>query len=308
MFRMTYVAYENFDQFSIMGRVVYITGWAKSFDPELFYDGVNLLLLTNRVKRPDVALVFDDPSAEDWGFACCAMLPTDRIERSKLAFGFRRGEAKFDPARQCAPNEDAQFQAMEDRFIGMVRETEGSLLEIGSRARSGNSYRKWFPNEIDYMGLDVTDGENVDIVGDAHDIPTDRQFDHMFSVSVFEHLLMPWKVALEMNRCMKLGGTALIVSHASFPLHDEPWDFWRFSKEAWSGIFNRHTGFEVLDAQYRYPASIVPRYVSDEGFEGLYSAPGFLTSGCLVRKSALPIVTWDAATREITDLNYSHGL
>lgn len=181
-------------------------------------------------------------------------------------------------------------------------------MEIGSRARSGNSYREWFPAGIDYVGLDVSSGRNVDVVGDAHEMPISRRFDHMFSVSVFEHLLMPWKVALEMNRCMNDGGTALIVSHASFPLHDEPWDFWRFSKEAWRGIFNAHTGFDVMEAHYRYPASIVPRYVSDNGFEGLYSAPGFLTSGCLVKKIGEPKVQWGAKVSDVFDVQYTHGV
>src|SRR5215469_14253331 len=46
-------------------------------------------------------------------------------------------------------------------------------------------------------------------------------------------------------------------SHWAYPVHDEPWDFWRYSKETWKGLFNSHTGFEVVNAQYRYPAYIV---------------------------------------------------
>jgi SAM-dependent methyltransferase len=305
---MTDIIFENFDQFSINGRSIYISGWARDVDPQLLYDGVELPILTERVKRPDVAVVFDDPQAADWGFVSTALLPTDRIDRAKLAFGFRRGEAMIDAVRDHAPHEDARFQDMQDRFIDTVKQTRGSLLEIGSRARSGNSYRNWFPNDIDYVGLDVSAGPNVNIVGDAHAMPLDRQFDFIFSVSVFEHLLMPWKVALEMNRFLKKGGMAFIASHASFPLHDQPWDFWRFSKEAWGGLFNVQTGFEVLDAQYRYPASVVPRYVSGAGFEGLYAAPAYLSSACLIRKTGVAMVEWNARTADVYDMRYSHDI
>lgn len=304
---MIEVRYENLDRFSILGRSIHISGWARGVDPHLYYAGRRVEMITSYVDRPDVAAIFADPSAAGWGFECVGLLPTDRIDRALLAFGFRAGDVVNDPARDKEPLEDAAYQAMQDRFISMVDESRGSLLEIGSRARSGNSYRVWFPEDIEYVGLDVSPGENVDVVGDAHDMPLDRQFDHMFSISVFEHLLMPWKVALEMNRCLKMGGTALIASHGSFPLHDEPWDFWRFSKEAWGGLFNAHTGFEVLDAQYRYPASIVPRFVSDGGFETMNLAPAYLTSGCLIRKTGDRKVEWSASVADVYDLGYSHG-
>ncbi|WP_373690468.1 methyltransferase domain-containing protein [Sphingobium sp. DEHP117] len=59
-------------------------------------------------------------------------------------------------------------------------------------------------------------------------------FDAVYSVSVFEHLLMPWKVALEMNRVLRMGGIAYIHTHQTLGLHDMPWDFWRFSDTSWT--------------------------------------------------------------------------
>jgi SAM-dependent methyltransferase len=126
------------------------------------------------------------------------------------------------------------------------------VLEIGSRARSGNTYRHLVHPEVDYVELDVAAGPNVDIVGDAHHLSrhVDATFDAVFSISVFQHWLMPWMVAIEMNRVMKPGALAYIQSHPAWPLHEEPWDFWRFSKDAWNGLFNAHTGFEMVDKGY----------------------------------------------------------
>jgi ubiquinone/menaquinone biosynthesis C-methylase UbiE len=47
------------------------------------------------------------------------------------------------------------------------------------------------------------------VVGDAHPITEalgSRRFDAVFSLFTFEHLLMPWQVAGEINRVLKPGG------------------------------------------------------------------------------------------------------
>jgi hypothetical protein len=126
-------------------------------------------------------------------------------------------------------------------------------------------------------------------------------------MAVFEHLLMPWKVALEMNKVLRQGALGLIISHAAWPLHEEPWDFFRFSKESWRGIFNAHTGFEVVDAQYRYPASIVPDYINDSNFQQMSLGPTYLLSGCIVRRTGPARVEWNAEVADIYDLSYSHA-
>ena len=71
---------------------------------------------------------------------------------------------------------------------------------------------------------------------------------------------MPWKVALEMNKTLNDSRKALIIAQPSWPLHEEPWDFWVWKKSAWRCVFNVHTGFRVVDAQYQSAASIMPLY------------------------------------------------
>jgi hypothetical protein len=82
-----------------------------------------------------------------------------------------------------------------DQFRNTVAESPtSSLLEVGSRARSGNTYRQLFPASCRYLGTDITDGPNVDLVADAHTLDgiDDETFHFAFSISVFEHLMMPW--------------------------------------------------------------------------------------------------------------------
>jgi hypothetical protein len=95
----------------------------------------------------------------------------------------------------------------------------------------------------------------------------------MFSMAAFEHFLMPWKVTLEMTKLMFDNGTAFIITHAAWPLHEEPRDFFRFSTEAWHAIFNAYTGFKVLDTQYQHRASIVPQYLHFHHFAEMSLGP-----------------------------------
>jgi SAM-dependent methyltransferase len=135
-------------------------------------------------------------------------------------------------------------------FLSRVNQVpSASILEIGSRDVTGVTRRKLFDPAADFVGLDIHAGRGVDIVADAHTLsqtlPADR-FDAVFAISVFEHLLFPWKVVLEMNTIMRAGGLASISTHPTWPAHELPWDFWRYQPGAFRALFNHATGFEVL--------------------------------------------------------------
>ena len=93
------------------------------------------------------------------------------------------------------------------------------ILEIGSRNVTGTNLRKYF-NKAEYIGFDFHEGENVDVVGDAHYLSRyfeNKKFDLIFSSSVFEHLMMPWIVAEEISKILKLGGNVFIETELDKP-------------------------------------------------------------------------------------------
>ena len=195
------------------------------------------------------------------------------------------------------------------RFQSELRtRPRGRLLEIGSRGRSGNDYRHVVPEGWDYTGMDVKSGPNVDVVGDAHDLAAvigDRRFDAVFSVSVFEHLLMPWKVVLEINRVLDVGGLLFITTHQSYPLHDEPWDFWRFSDRAWLSMLNPATGFEIVDTALGEPATVVPS-AANAATWNLSPERAFLLSSVLARKTGEAAVAWPVDAAQLIESEYPH--
>lgn len=96
---------------------------------------------------------------------------------------------------------------------------EAQIVEIGSRNRSGIIRRDLLSQGTCYVGLDV--------------------------------------VPIEINKVMKMGGTTMVATHQIWPLHEQPWDFWRFSEYSWAALFNRFTGFSIVRSATGEPASVV---------------------------------------------------
>lgn len=181
----------------------------------------------------------------------------------------------------------------------------GSLLELGSRARSGIVNTAIVPTGWDYVGLDIHEGENVDVVGDAHELSSlfpERRFDAVMSFSVVEHLLMPWKVVIELNRVMNIGAIGLFTTHQAWPLHDAPWDFWRFSKESWAALFNAATGFEIVGAEVGEPGYVVPQRCHAATNFG--EQPVYLSSVVMFRKTRETSLRWDVTTSDVVSTAY----
>ena len=159
------------------------------------------------------------------------------------------------------------------------------------------------------MGFDILQGENVDVVGDAHTMSrqlTNGHFNATMSLSVFEHLAMPWKVVLEMNKVMALNGVAYIQTHQSWPLHDTPWDFWRFSDTSWDALFNAHTGFEIVERAMDREHFIVP-FIWRPDKADAEQAAGFEGSAVLVRKTGPCRLSWPMTPGDVTTTMYPDG-
>lgn len=133
----------------------------------------------------------------------------------------------------------------------IANNTDTKVLEIGSReVISASLWKSHFPL-ADYTGFDYHDGANVNVVGDAHKLSSyfdDCKFDIIFSSAVFEHLAMPWIVAEEIAKVLKVGGIVAIETTFAFPEHEMPWHFFQFNSEGLKILFNRKLGFEVLDS------------------------------------------------------------
>lgn len=225
-----------------------------------------------------------------------------------IEFIAESGKRIIVPLKDLNAERVAEFSTknLYDQFRELVfANSQPVLLDIGGRARSKVDRSQQFPG-IQYDVLDIVEGDNVDIVGDAHELTkfcTPESYDGIMCVSVFEHLLMPWKVGIEMNKCLKVGGVALIHTHQTIGMHDLPWDFFRYSSDCWPAIFNRKTGFEIISSAMDSEHYLLPFIIRD-GKDDAERSAGFEGSAVLVRKIGPSTLDWPVLTSEIIETSY----
>jgi SAM-dependent methyltransferase len=207
------------------------------------------------------------------------------------------------PLRRERP--DDPYHAVFADFVRAANALEDyRLLELGAR---GTRVDPRLTGYREYVGLDVHPGPNVDVVGDAHRLSqlVEGPFDAIYSISTFEHLAMPWKVVLELNRVLRVGGLVFTATHHTWPPHELPWDYWRYSRGAFESLLNEHTGFELLRVEEGLPALIVPM-TADDATRDVPRNPAPLAVSALARKigPARSDLSWDLSADDVARGSY----
>jgi SAM-dependent methyltransferase len=87
----------------------------------------------------------------------------------------------------------------------------------------------------------------IDLVGTAYAIPVaDGSFDTALCTSVLEHLEEPEQAIRECHRVLAPDGVAIYTIPHIWHLHEEPRDFYRFTKHGIRYLFEK-ADFEVLE-------------------------------------------------------------
>jgi SAM-dependent methyltransferase len=203
-----------------------------------------------------------------------------------------------------APSMESPLQL---QFRGLIAQHPAPrVLEIGGRDRSGVSYRGLLGPVNEYVGLDILPGPGVDVVADAHEMSSvlgEERFDFACSYDVWEHLAMPWKAVIELNRVLVTGGYALILAPQACGMHDLPWDFYRFSDSGFRALFAPETGFELVGVARDQPMHLFP-FVSRRGWTQDELTAGFFAVTALVRKIGRTALEWPADASRVLDAPY----
>ena len=137
-----------------------------------------------------------------------------------------------------------------ERWIHENRHFLGSrVLEIGSRHYKGRSTSirdilSVSNPQSSIIGVDIQDGENVDVVIDltVDDLSplmpkSGDGFDTIICLSVLEHVPSVWKMAYNLQRLLQPGGSIFLSVPFVFRIHDYPVDCWRFTPTAIAHLF-----------------------------------------------------------------------
>ena len=129
------------------------------------------------------------------------------------------------------------------RFVKLAAETltvEGPVYEFGSFQVPGqeklSDLRSLFPCK-EYVGADVREGKGVDAILDLHnlDLP-DETAGAVLVLDTLEHVENPIKAIGEIYRILKPGGILVLSSVFFFPIHNYPYDYWRFTGESFRSL------------------------------------------------------------------------
>lgn len=129
------------------------------------------------------------------------------------------------------------------------RHLRGRLIDIGCGTKPYAAMVG--PYVAEHVGVDHYEtlhrGAQVDLWGSAYEIPTpSASFDGALCTAVLEHLEEPEAALRECHRVLRVGGMAIYTVPFIWHLHEEPRDFYRFSKYGLKYLFEK-VGFQIVE-------------------------------------------------------------
>lgn len=114
------------------------------------------------------------------------------------------------------------------------------IYEFGSLQVPGQEkfadLRPFFPGKK-YVGADMRQGPGVDVLLNLHNVKLpDESVGSVLILDTLEHVEFVHKAMNEIHRILKRNGIVVISSVMNFPIHDYPFDYWRFTPEAFISL------------------------------------------------------------------------
>jgi len=156
----------------------------------------------------------------------------------------------------------SEVELLLDRVVQAVGRRSPRVLQVGSRTSvSDRNERNWrsllakrFGGAVEFIGIDLLEGSNVDKVADICSPPKalaaalgKRPFDLVICCHVLEHTRDPRRAARNIEAMLAPKGLAYVSTPWSQAFHATPDDYWRFSLR---GLMLMFGGLEILSTFY----------------------------------------------------------
>jgi SAM-dependent methyltransferase len=127
-----------------------------------------------------------------------------------------------------------EFQYKKVQFFAQNIKNK-NILEIGSgktlRGKYHYSSERFFDSSNTFLKTDINEDFGHKVV-DVTTMTYKSKFDIILCLNVLEHVYEFQKAIDNMYSALKKGGTLIVAVPTFYPLHDEPYDYWRFSEHA----------------------------------------------------------------------------
>jgi SAM-dependent methyltransferase len=130
----------------------------------------------------------------------------------------------------------------------LARFAAGRVLDVGC---GGRPYERRLPAGVRYVGVDVpaSRGSHPDSWALAGGLPfAAGSFDLVLCTQVLEHLPDPAAATEEMARVLRPGGVLVLTAPQTWCLHEEPFDFFRFTRYGLEQLA-RGAGLEAVEVR-----------------------------------------------------------
>lgn len=119
------------------------------------------------------------------------------------------------------------------------------IIEIGSYQVAGQEeladLRPLFPGKS-YTGCDMRSGNGVDRIENVECLSfADESIGTIICMDTLEHVKNIMQAKNEMHRVLKNDGYLVISSVMHHPIHDYPYDYWRFTPEAFNFLLEQYS-------------------------------------------------------------------
>lgn len=160
------------------------------------------------------------------------------------------------------------------RLLRFVRRAAASIRTGQSIIDIGAGELKYKPHftHCRYVSNDLCVGDQdwnydeIDIVSSAYDIPVEAySFDAVLCIQVLEHLDAPDRAFQEFNRILKPGGRVFLSAPLLAGEHQQPHDFFRYTRYGYATLGERH-GFRIISIEQHGGSAIAVETLSWAAF------------------------------------------
>ena len=126
------------------------------------------------------------------------------------------------------------------------------VIDLGSKDRNKKvGARAHFPDS-QYVGVDLEDGPNVDVIADAYRLNHrfhPGRFDAVLCLHLLEHIARPWLVMKQIDYVLvDLGLLYVSIPTIGYPVHNYPGVYWRPTEQDIREVIM--DGYEVLSLEH----------------------------------------------------------
>lgn len=124
----------------------------------------------------------------------------------------------------------------------------GRLLDVGCGEKPYKGIL--FPQVNSYIGIDLPQTLHAqceaDAFANAHRLPFKKEaFDMVLCLEVLEHVESPLDVLREIYAVLRKGGVLVLSAPQNYCLHNDPADFYRFTRQGLVELVGNQAGFTI---------------------------------------------------------------